>query len=411
MNLVVFAVGGSCALPPNTTARFPINDRSCADVQMRIVAARGTPADGQYAIDPDGDSGPETPFTVYCDRMAPGSGAPREYLEVDPANNFHQSMTTALIQPALCACSWFRRSFSKVRLLISPPPIRYQIEAYDFTYSTRTLGPQNPEPGSRPCPVPEGGPLPEDDFASLCPSSPSILSPDNLSDNAYGRATNCSSTMLFRAVLGEIPGARVQLAGTGFRVPREEIASYRPEGHMAANQVVKSVNGGRGYEAQLTAFCGSSGPARWDNANNHVLDVERDIPVRESLGESCESPWLLENTFLGGDVDSTSPQAPGAGLCLGVQFPRNVRYYELRVPAGKTRTVVVSDMVGTDVLVRILDRCGATECVEQSSAQPFGTHSLSVQNATAADRSWIIAVSGKSDGNTFYRIRATAPQP
>lgn len=203
----------------------------------------------------------------------------------------------------------------------------------------------------------------------------------------------------------------MQLAGSGFRVSREDIATYTAGGNVPSNNFVMSVNAGRGYEAQTLGFCGLLFPPRWDDNNHHVLDVERDLPVRESLGESCEAPWLLDTGPLGGDVDSASPRSPGAPLCLGVQYPRNVRYYELRVPAGTSRTITVSNMTGgQDVLVRILERCGASECVQQSSAQPRGPHMLSVQNTTATERSWFIAVSGKSaEGNTFYRIRASAP--
>lgn len=364
--------------------------------------------DGRYPIDPDGDTGPATPFTVFCDRMAPGSEMPREYIEVDPANNFRQSLTTGLLDGPLCRCAWFRRSFSKLRLLISPPPIRYSIETFDFTYSTRTLGPQNPDPGAGRCPVAEGAPFPEDDYQSVCNDRAISVTPNAVNANSYGRVESCTTSEGTTATLGQLPGARVQLVGSGFRVSREDIAGYVASGNRQTHNFVMSVNNGRGFEAQTLGFCASINPPGWNNETHHVLNIERDLPVRESLGESCESPWLLETTHLGGDVDSSS--APATGLCLSEQYARKVRYYELRVPASRSRTVTVSDMTGSDVLVRVLDRCGASECVAQSSAQPLGNHTLMVQNTTDTDRSYFIAVSGKTEGNSFYRIVASPPR-
>lgn len=379
---------------PNTS------DRNCADVRARRLAGAQPAVDGRYAIDPDGIGGPEVPFVVYCDRMDAVGGPPREYLDVDPANNFRQ----VWLEGAACQCQWFRRSFSRVRLLIREAPISYAIDGLDFTYSVRTVGPQIV---GAPATCPGNGQFPEGNYPAVCRDGRiGNITPNNPDANEYGRASAC-----YTRALGDQSGARVQLMGTGFRVSRFDLANHvlDPVNFGPNNWLVMSVNNGVGHELQVSGGCAAFQSRRWVSVTHQVVDLERDLPSRPPLGESCDSPWLLDNGYIGGETGSMTASA--AGLCLSGMFSRNVRYYELRVPARSTRDVAVAGGApGSDVLVRVLDRCGAAACVADSSSQPARDHTLTITNSGMTDASWIITVSAKTAENLFYRLTALPPR-
>lgn len=48
--------------------------KSCQEILKLSGDVKPTPADGNYQIDPDGDSGPGLPFTVFCDMTTDGGG-------------------------------------------------------------------------------------------------------------------------------------------------------------------------------------------------------------------------------------------------------------------------------------------------------------------------------------------------
>lgn len=411
-----------CTVPDARSARYVdayvvtgdvpnVTERSCGEVRASLIARGVAPVDGRYMIDPDGIGGREVPFVVYCDRMDSEAGSPREFLEVDAENNFRVGYLDGLLN-APCQCQWFKRSFSRVRLLISAAPVRYAIDGLDTSHGARTVGPQIP---GRPPTCPRDGLFPPD-YRLVCTwLGANGVTPNSPTGNELGSVEGCGDNRPF----GDGSSTRMLLAGTGFRISREDLSKWVPSAQnpdsTITNQVLLSTNAGLGFEVQLTSTnptdCVRISPPRYEPNTHAVIEIERDLPPRAPLGEDCATPWLLDEGWLGGTA--LSMNASASSLCRGNAFNRNVRYYEVRVPGNSSRVITAQPYnPAVDIFVRVLDRCGASDCVLDTMDQQAGTHTLTVRNADPAPRSFIVTVSGRANtGDTFYRITAGPPGP